>query len=1016
MSDGGGFSATSSADQFTYDAIPTVTGISPNSGTIMGNTTVTITGSNFTTPATVNFATLAATNVKVVSSTQITATSPMNWEGPVDVTVQTPGGTSPTTSLDTYTYVGGPAITSISPAMGVVTGNTPVTITGTGFSSPAIVAFGTSAATNVQVISSTQITCNTPASPTGMPGTVDVAVMTSGGMSQTTSSDQYQYLGLPTVSKISPAGGPLAGNTMVTITGTNFSNDATVSFGSTAATSVTVVSPTMITCTSPAETAGVVDVLVTTAAGASAKSTNDKFTYADVPTVTAISPAGGPLAGKTMVTITGTNFVSPPTVMFGNAAATSVTVVSPTMITCMSPMAASSGDVDVTVATVGGTSATSFADQFTYFAVPAVTVINPSMGPLAGNTSVLISGTDFNGATTVKFGTVASPNVVIVSNFLVDADSPAGMAGAVDVTVTTPGGTSMTSAADKFTYAGIPTVTAVSPTVGPVAGNTAVTITGTNFVAGAMVLFGNTLATNVKVVSATQITATSPANGAGTVDVTVLTVGGTSAVVSADKFRYAALPTVSAVSPAIGPLAGGGSVTLTGTSFTGATAVNFGATAATSVKVVSDTQITAVIPASKAAGAVDVTVVTPGGTSAKVAADTFTYFGIPTITKVSPSAGPLQGIDVTLTGTNFTGATKVLFGTNPATTFTVDSATQITATAPAGVAGTVDISVTSPGGTSAVSSPDQFRYAAPPTITKISPAAGPLAGGTAVTITGTNLTGATAVLFGSTPAKSFTVVSATQITATSPAGGPGLVDVTVVTPGGTSTVVASDQFTYFAAPMVTSISPAAGPTAGGTVVTINGELTGATAVNFGTFPATGVKVVSPSQVTAISPAGVAATVDITVVTPGGTSATSPADKYRYAAQPVITSISPASGPLAGGTAVTITGTNFTGATAVHFGSTQATAFTVVSATQITATAPAGVAGTVDITVTSPGGTTAASLADQYTYTVSVPAPAIVGSPVINGDNPNGLFTAAGQPSAGRSGPWWRISFTLSMKR
>ena len=74
-------------------------------------------------------------------------------------------------------------------------------------------------------------------------------------------------------------------------------------------------------------------------------------------------------------------------------------------------------------------------------------------------------------------------------------------------------------------------------------------------------------------------------------------------------------------------------------------------------------------------------------------------------------------------------------------------------------------------------------------MTAVSPASGPAAGGTSVTITGTNLTGATAVNFGATPAATFTVNTATQITATSPAGS-GTVNITVTTPAGTSPLTA----------------------------------------------------------------------------------------------------------------------------------------------------------------------------------------------------------------------------------
>ncbi|RBQ05529.1 MBG domain-containing protein, partial [Pedobacter miscanthi] len=137
-----------------------------------------------------------------------------------------------------------------------------------------------------------------------------------------------------------------------------------------------------------------------------------------------------------------------------------------------------------------------------------------------------------------------------------------------------------------------------------------------------------------------------------------------------------------------------------------------------------------------------------------------------------------------------------------ATGFTVNSATQITATAPAGT-GTVDVRIITTGGTSATSASDQFTYIAAPTVTSLSPTSGPTSGGTSVTITGTNFIGANAVTFGATAATGFTVNSATQITATAPAG-TGTVDVRITTPGGTSATSASDQFTYIAAPTVSA--------------------------------------------------------------------------------------------------------------------------------------------------------------------------------------------------------------------
>jgi hypothetical protein len=640
----------------------------------------------------------------------------------------------------------------------------------------------------------------------------------------------------PTVTSISPTVGPIAGGTSVTITGTNFTGATAVKFGATNGTGVTVNSATSITVTSPAASAGTVDVTVTTPSGTSATTAADQFTYFGTPTVTSISPTSGPEAGGTAVTITGTNFTGATAVVFGGSSATGITVVNPTTITATSP--SGTGIADVTVTTPGGTSAISAADKFTYVAAPTVTSISPTSGQATGGTTVTITGTNFTGATAVKFGASNATGVTVNSATSITATSPAG-AGTIDVTVTTPGGTSATSAADQFTYIPAPTVTSISPTLGPAAGGTAVTITGTNFTGATAVVFGGSSATGITVVNATTITATSPP-GTGIVDVKVTTPGGTSAASGADLFTYFGTPTVTSISPTGGPLAGGTFVTVTGTNFTGATAVKFGASNATGVTVNSATSITATSPAG--AGTVDVTVTTPGGTSATSAADQFSYAATPAVTSVAPNAGPATGgTSVAITGTGLSGATAVKFGATNAASFTVNSATSITAVSPAG-AGTVDVTVTTPGGTSATSASDQFSYTPAPTVSSISPTSGSAIGGTSVAITGTGLTGATVVKFGANNATSFTVNSATSITATSPPGA-GTVDVTVTTTGGTSPTSAADRFTYLSATTTTALTSSKNPSSYGesitftaTVGSTGGTPTGTVTFNDGTTP------------------------------------------------------------------------------------------------------------------------------------------------------------------------------------
>lgn len=170
-----------------------------------------------------------------------------------------------------------------------------------------------------------------------------------------------------------------------------------------------------------------------------------------------------------------------------------------------------------------------------------------------------------------------------------------------------------------------------------------------------------------------------------------------------------------------------------------------------------------------------------------------------------------------------------------------------------------------------------------PTVTKVDPDAGPQAGGTRVTITGTSLLGATGVSFGSTRATTFEVRSETEIVAVSPAGA-GPVEVTVTTPGGESDKnAAADQFTYGPSQIVTNVQPNAGPEVGTTRVIITGtHLLGAASVRFGSNSATEFTVSSETSLTAVAPAGTG-TVNVTVESAEGASEPSPADQFHYRA-------------------------------------------------------------------------------------------------------------------------------------
>ncbi len=257
-------------------------------------------------------------------------------------------------------------------------------------------------------------------------------------------------------------------------------------------------------------------------------------------------------------------------------------------------------------------------------------------------------------------------------------------------------------------------------------------------------------------------------------------------------------------------------------------------------------------------------------------------------------------------------------------------------------------------------------------VTGVSPNAGPAGHAATVTVHGSGflpIAGADMAVIGSGLFAAH-CSSTTACTVTVPAHSAGTVNIQISAEDfAPSAVTSADRYQYVAAPGLSSLSPTRGPTRGGTKVTIHGtNFVHVASVHFGTKLGTNVKVISATEITVTAPAGTG-TVHVRVTTAGGTtSATSSAGRYQYVPAPSVSSLSPTRGSHKGGTKVTIHGTNFIGVSAVHFGTKRGTNVRVISATEITVTAPAG-SGTVHVTVTAVGGTSSAtSSAGKFRYT------------------------------------------------
>jgi hypothetical protein len=1052
---GAGSSAANAAAKFTYDTPgpPEVDALDPNHGTALGGSFMSILGQNLTGATVVDF---GATKVMPCTPGSFGATCfnqnddqhifvnqtpPGTANTSVDVRVEVGTQVSGTGGADKYTFDTPmpPVIYAIDPSHGSANGGTNVSLYGSGFA-------GT---TDVQVGSTHLVPCSPqspPAcffqgsddnlflnTPPGPVGTATVTVTTHTAPPATTNFTYDQPIP-PSVDAVSPSTGPSNQVTQAWITGKGLDGVTRVTvggqmvnfqpqFGSSNVLQITV--PPY--AGAPANPPVVQDVVVTTPVGSSAITANDHFTYTaavppPLPAVSAVSPNAGPITGGTVVYISGRAFFSATGVSFGTTAVAGANwhTLGDNLIQATSPAGASTVHVVVTNST--GPSAQTANDQFTYSATPPpppagpyVNALNPSQGSTVGGDFVTIIGGHFATATGVSFATTpptqlgfchsgTAPCFFVMDDSHINVNNTPPGSGAVDVTVTGPGGTSATSNADLFSFVapGLPTVDAVSPNQGPTFGGGQVQVYGSNLSSVDSVKFGATTlppcngppgpggcfgtgGNNTLFVNGVP-----PAAQAGAVDITVHNVTGNSVGGSvADKYTYyiQPAPIVTGVSPNHGPSVGGTQVYITGQHMLGANQVNFGQTALQffGFGFQSDTLVFAMSPPGMASATpIDITVANPTGTSAKSAADHFTYdvSPPPVITSVSPSTGPTAGgTNVYISGQNLGSVTGLQFGTSNAFQFFPQSPNVLNAFSPPNpTAGPVHVTVTAPNGQSNPTAADLFTYTPTggPVVSVVSPATGPSEGQTRVFITGQNLGNPTNVTFGGIGAYGFFSPAPNLVMTSNPlinaASYPDPVDVVVTTPSGPSPVVpANDTFTYTTtpAPTITGVSPSTGPA--GTTVYISGtDFGGLSGVTFGTTPATG-PIFGPSLgvIQLPSPTGVptnpASAVDVRVTAAGGQTPITAADHYTYTAEdaPTITAIAPNSG--AAGTQVNITGEHLGGATAVTFGTTAVANFFVRSDNLIRLVSPAG-SGAVHVQVTTTAGmVTPQTGADLYFY-------------------------------------------------
>lgn len=541
----------------------------------------------------------------------------------------------------------------------------------------------------------------------------------------------------------------------------------------------------------------------------------------------------------TVVTITGTGFTGASTVIFGdsNGQTTALTVVNPTRIDVIVPLTAVSGSIAVVTPTGTASSGLRFFE-----AGPRITFFSPPTG--APGTSVRVDGANFTLGSTprvnaVRFnGVPAAQGQVIGATTLNALVPPGGTSGFIEIE--TPAGLARSGA--KF-YAQ-PIIQRITPTNG-IAGDT-ITLHGTSFDDATSVRIGNTEApfvvvqsTNAVLVLGTNVTSgriTLTAPGGAFIHPTNLVIG----------------PRIVAFSPASGR--SGTNVTLAGAAFNGVQEVRFGGVLAAFTPGTVN-QLTATVPAG--AFTAPISIKTTNGTYVTDAS----FYITPALTSFTPSSG-VGGAEVTLNGSNFTGATNVTFN-GVAAAFTLVSSNRVTATVPA-TATTGFIEVSTPGGVARSAS----AFNVLPVVAGFEPVSA--ARGAAIEILGSGLTGVQSVTFAEGASAGFTALTPNRLRAVVPAtafSGP----VTVRTAAGTA-ISPGPFFVTGATPSISSFSPTTG--APGTDVAIRGAgVRSAQAVDFNGAPAA-FRLEQGTNLVATVPVG-ATTGPITVTTVDGaaTSAT-----------------------------------------------------------------------------------------------------------------------------------------------
>jgi hypothetical protein len=1007
-----------------------------------GSISLTVNGANYVNGAVVNWTSGGGVTPLITGfggAGQLTALVPaalLANPGTAFVTVQNPN--LAVSNAATFTITSAPIPTVVSLTPNSATAGAPgfaMTITGTNFVSGAtaqwIVATSQTLATTV--VDGTHLTVVVPANLLATAQQAFVTVTNPGGVGSNLAPFTVNPPGLPainTFSGISPsqtvAG---SGAASLTVNGTNFVNGATVRWTAGSGLqglSTGFINSTQLTAVIPANlltAAGSAIITVQNPDGSVSNSATFVVTPAGQPSISSLSPTSVTTGGTTFqLTVNGSNFVNGAAILWtpgsGSAVTLTTSFVNSSTLIALVPanLIAASGSVFVGVTNPDHGTAVPASFTIATPTQPVITAATPASAQAGGAAlQIAITGGNFLAGALAQWSTAGSTSQQLSTTFVsatqLTALIPATLiasSGSAFLSVANPNGTVSGNLPFAVTAPGSPSI-GVNGGLTPssaVAGSGAVTITvtGTNFVNGAIAYWNNGAGTQSNqalttgFVSSTQVTAVVPAallTSAGTALVTLQNPDQGTSNSATFTIRAAGLPALTSINPtAVTSGSGTFQLIVSGANFVSGSVVrwNAGATQSLVTSFIDSADLTAVVPASltATAGSVFVSVVNPDGSATSPLSFTINPPATPSITQSNPAGATAGGgaFQISVTGSNFVSGSVLHWSADTssgqALVTNFASATELTAVVPSTLissVGTAFLTVVNPSGT--VSGPLAFTVSAAgqPTINQTSgilPAATAAGSGAfSITLNGANFVNGAVVQWTGGAGVQLLATgfgSATQLTALIPASlvaAAGTALITVRNPNLALSNAATFTITAVGQPTIGLLSPSSG-TAGGPTFQLAVTGTNYTSGSVVQWNTSGVPqtlstvFISNTGLTAIVPASLIAAVGtafITVVNPDQSTSIPQAFNINPAPQPAITSVTPSS-TQAGGSAlqIAITGANFVGSSTVRWGtggtSSQTLATSYVSETQLIALVPASLiagAGNAFLSVINPSG-------------------------------------------------------------